>query len=945
MNLRFTSLRAMFAQHGANRLTAAVALAFALAATGAGNAMAAPATAASAPDAASASYTAGSQVTVRPGQSLNDVAIAVTQSHDRATLARASRALFDANPSAFMSHDPSRMRLGAVLTVPALDATGAPASDVAAASAPAATSAAAAAPAATTTTAAAAAVAATGAASGVAQVNAAAASAASAASAAAHAAAPATPAVSGAASGAAETGAAASASSVAAGGGAAASTPVAGSQAAASPASGTHEWTGSIQPSASEPVGGASAPVSGAAGTQTASQPRVQVSSLQQLLALKNRVLMELQKHGIGGTSAASGTAPNNGAQPMAGASPAASVPGHGGATVAASPTVAGLSQNELSIAAAVGAALVVLLAALRMRRRRRQNAEDEAALASDEAAASARLADSQNVAPSHDETPVRSVSDQVNDDAAVQHAAARAAAEREAAEGEAAARESAERVAAEREAELRREAAAKAEVEREAAAKAEREREAAAKAEADRHAAANADAEREAAAKAELERESAAKAEAEHEVAAKAEADRHAAANADAEHEAAAKAEAERLAATRAAAENTAAEREAAGHLAEPAQEPGSSQHGDVWHERPAALEAIEPTQSPAAIEPLPTAHHEQFDGATTAASLAAAAELGAEALPLTSLEPLNEADPEAGPSHSLQWDDEVPSEPSTESQTYPHTPVPVLDFTPHHVEPRAAEPFAQPYTDASAHPVPDTSAPAVPLTHLDQPQHQDLAHGEPFYQPTHEPPHHAATVTSDITPLPEPIPVAQAEPAVSAPTEFPRDAVDAFGSLDMPLPPRIETDADNVHAPVSLTTQPVVSPETTAQQAVAPHDPDDFPHIADEIDAGTAGHAAVAGLGAGRFGAAGFGAAGFGALKLDFDLELPPSPAQPLPVFTTADLGRIARNKLDLAAEYIELGDLSGARALINEVIEANDPATRTEARALLSTLAPLS
>ncbi|HZZ13470.1 MAG TPA: FimV/HubP family polar landmark protein, partial [Paraburkholderia sp.] len=93
------------------------------------------------------------------------------------------------------------------------------------------------------------------------------------------------------------------------------------------------------------------------------------------------------------------------------------------------------------------------------------------------------------------------------------------------------------------------------------------------------------------------------------------------------------------------------------------------------------------------------------------------------------------------------------------------------------------------------------------------------------------------------------------------------------------------------------------------------------------------------------GGFGATGLGAAGFGALKLDFDLELPPGPSQPLPVFTQADLARIARNKLELASEYIDLGDLAGARALINEVIEANDPATRTEARALLSTLAPLS
>jgi FimV-like protein len=154
------------------------------------------------------------------------------------------------------------------------------------------------------------------------------------------------------------------------------------------------------------------------------------------------------------------------------------------------------------------------------------------------------------------------------------------------------------------------------------------------------------------------------------------------------------------------------------------------------------------------------------------------------------------------------------------------------------------------------------------------------------------------------------------------------------------MPLPPRAESSAETVHAPESLSSQPVASPETTARQAVPPPGPDEAPHAADEIAAGTAGRAAVAGLGAGNL-----GAAGFGALKLDFDLELPPGPAQPLPAFTPADLARIARNKLDLAAEYIDLGDLAGARTLINEVIEANDPATRNDARALLSTLAPLS
>ncbi|KAB0684963.1 pilus assembly protein FimV, partial [Burkholderia territorii] len=64
-------------------------------------------------------------VTVQPGQSLNDLAKAATQSHDPAVLARAGRALFDANPQAFMKRDPSRLKVGATLTVPALDATGA----------------------------------------------------------------------------------------------------------------------------------------------------------------------------------------------------------------------------------------------------------------------------------------------------------------------------------------------------------------------------------------------------------------------------------------------------------------------------------------------------------------------------------------------------------------------------------------------------------------------------------------------------------------------------------------------------------------------------------------------------------------------------------------------------------------------------------------------------
>ncbi|MDE1004058.1 MAG: fimbrial protein FimV [Paraburkholderia fungorum] len=857
MNLRFSSLRAMFMHQGTGRLTAAAALALALAGAGMSSAMAAPGDAASAPEGASVSYAAGSQYTVRPGQSLNDVAIAVTQSRDKGTLARASRALFDANPNAFMSHDPSRMRVGALLTIPALDASGA-----LAASAPVAGSASAAPSAAPVTSAsapnAAAAGAVVGAASGVAQVNAAAASAASAA---ARAAAPATAAVSEAGSSTVGASPVAPGSSTAAGTVPAA--PAAGSQAAAAlPGSGAHVWSGAIQPSASEAAEGASAATAATPATaaaQSASQPRAQVSSLQQLLALKNRVLMELQKHGIGGSPAAPVKPSTNAVQPAIGASSAAAV-SSSGAVPASTSNDTGISQTNLSIAAAIGAALVVLLAAFRMRRRKRVAvAATEGTLAADAAAAAARAAELQEAGSTHEPTPVPEASD-AGGEAAEGYAVTLTPADREAAEGDAAARETAERVAAERAAEIR------AAAEREAA---ERER-------------------------------------AEH---------------AAAEQAATVRADQERATAEREAAEQAAAEHEAVArplHTDLPAQDPNASQH--VLQESHPAPNPIEPdeqrnpeftsaAQGGPTAEPLPAAHHENLDGATTAASLAAAAELGADALPRTPLEPVNETFPEEVPPHRLQWDDEPASSvPQAEPKNdvpadSPHlldTPAPVIDFTQQQIEPHTTSPF-----------------------------------GNPLVEPQPQPTQPAETATPHEASHAEPAPVAQVPPVLSVPTEFPRDAVDAFSSLDMPLPPRIELPDAALSTPESLATQPVASPESTAQQALAPHDPDDAPHAADEISAGTAGHAAVAGL----------GAVGFGALKLDFDLELPPSPAQPLPVFTSADLTRIARNKLDLAAEYIDLGDLSGARVLINEVIEANDPATRTEARALLSTLAPLS
>ncbi|KVX78930.1 FimV/HubP family polar landmark protein [Burkholderia ubonensis] len=299
-----------------SRLSRAVSGVLAILALGA----VAPAWAAGASDTAATAAGAAAPltITVQPGQSLNDIAIAATQSHDPGVIARAGRALFDANPQAFMKRDPSRLKLGAALTVPALDATGAAiASGASAASVTTAASA--------------------GAASAPHPASA------------AHAAsavqgAPAASAVHPAQTSDAHAAAATAGASAAVGESAAhgASGPGAEPAAQQAGASGPHVWSGSIQAapsSASEAVapstpgvpaaGSHAAP--GAAPVAAASQARP--SSLQQLLALKNRVLMELQKHGIGKPAATGAAADAERPQAPSAPRPAA---GDAGASAAA---------------------------------------------------------------------------------------------------------------------------------------------------------------------------------------------------------------------------------------------------------------------------------------------------------------------------------------------------------------------------------------------------------------------------------------------------------------------------------------------------------------------------------------------------------------------------------------------------------------------------------
>lgn len=713
-------------------------------------------------------------VTVQPGQSLNDIAIAATQSHDPAVLARAGRALFDANPQAFMKRDPSRLKVGATLTVPALDASGA--AVAAGASAPAAASAAASA----------------AAASGAAAAAQHAASAAHGASAPAAAAPIQHPAASGVAHGAsAPAGAsfvAPSSDAAVARGASAADT--ASAAAAAAGASGPHMWSGTIQPAPSsasdataqssqyaQPTSGAHAPA-GAAPAAAASQPRP--SSLQQLLALKNRVLMELQKHGIGkpaATTAPVAPAPTAPVTPRApddaGASSAAAASGADAASGTAASAVSPAAPSEQASAPVVatppanrgepidwrpaalaGAAVVVLAGGLVWRKRRKhRHAEAVAAGSADDASPSAEQA-----LPIEPETPVsRDVVSDVNF-AAVASAAAEAVAPTNevASTPEAAKPEASNREASNREA-------------------------------------------------------------------AKPEATNLEAANPEASNPEASN----REAANREAASREAASREAANR---------------------------EPTSSEATNRE--------------------AAEPQASNLEAANPEPKNPLDDRPQPS-SFTLEPVHP----TDGAPLPHDAKPAFD-----AEPTAPLASSVPVADAAASSTTD--------------------------------PQHAALMQNAIT---------------------------ALGSLDMPLPPRAagETpsssdDAEATHIATNGRTapRPPVGANDTSTEHRADHEDelewdDDAPHA--DTSARPAAPSPLSPL----------GGAQFGALNLDFDLDLPSAPGAELPALTPEELARIARNKLDLAAEYVELGDLSGARTLLQEVVDANDAATRDDARAMLAKL----
>lgn len=340
--------------------------------------------------------------------------------------------------------------------------------------------------------------------------------------------------------------------------------------------------------------------------------------------------------------------------------------------------------------------------------------------------------------------------------------------------------------------------------------------------------------------------------------------------------------------------------------------------------------------------------------------------------------------------PDNPLYATDEAPGE---DVSALPGTPVleqvpshsagaqqALADHEPHAGDAARDEALRLPSGEASAAVDTDTFAHEAEPPASEQPSEPELAANVPAEDVT---PTDERAVTEEPATLSEAAEAkAESEPLRTPDTEhppsqprFPAEAIAALSELDMGLPPRVESPAVTGSAiepepqaePTELPHQTHQTDETdqttstplygTAQRETLPHSPvaqreadglpsdESAPHPSEvKPTAAPSAAPAVAGLGAARF----------GPLNLAFDLNLSsnghtPAPAPtaltPPAMFTAEEMATIARNKLELAVEYVALGDVGGARTLIHEVIESNDSGTREQAHALLATLAPLS
>ncbi len=839
------------------------------------SAAAAPAWATGAGEKAAPAGQAPHAITVQPGQSLNDIAAAVTQSRDPTVLANAGRALFDANQQAFMKRDPSRLRLGATLTVPPLNASGAAIVHGASASAAgSAAHAATSAPAVSGTHVAPASHAASPApAVSGAQVAPAphAASPAPAVSGAQvapapHAASPAlavsgahaAPAVHAASPALGVSGAqvapathaapsAAGASGVQAAPAAHAgpatdagmpakatpSTPVGVSAAQAVPAEGgeggPHVWSGAIQsaPVAGSDAGvpsapaGVPAPVNHASPAPAAAAPQPRPSSLQQLLALKNRVLMELQKHGIGkapaagpgagGRSQADAPAPRPGAAVTAAASAASGVPASGGATgtaqaarpaarpaaSAAAPSLAAIaSQIDWRAVGGAGGVLAALLAGWAWRRRRQARRADQVEGQEAEAAAPSSASGAEplpTVAPEMSSQPEASGARDASIARAPVTAAKRAAAG----------------VATE------------------------------------------------------------------------------------------------------------AADAFAAQSAADPVPVPAREAAFVSVQQRPTQPEVEQPKAAQTKVE--------QTKVEQTKAEQTKAGQTKAEQTKVEQTK-VEQAKVEQAKAEQTKVEQAKAEQTKVEQTKVEQPRAERLEMEQPRIEqPRVEQPKPEQQQDKQQQ---------------DEQQVMEI-HNEPLVQGA-----------IDDAPAGQ----SSAPSAADAQQAFPHDAIEALDSLDMPLPPRTASEPSAMESDASVSGALSID-EKNATNGLASSHPPVAGHESASLHDGEQEGGPLDDDGIRPFTGNGDGAANrpsvlpplggaqFGVLKLDFDLDLPSVPGAVLPAFTSAELAKIARNKLDLASEYVELGDLSGARTLLQEVLDANDAGTRDDARALMTKLADAS
>ncbi|MBN3783283.1 hypothetical protein G3O06_38065 [Burkholderia sp. Ac-20345] len=285
------------------------------------------------------------------------------------------------------------------------------------------------------------------------------------------------------------------------------------------------------------------------------------------------------------------------------------------------------------------------------------------------------------------------------------------------------------------------------------------------------------------------------------------------------------------------------------------------------------------------------------------------------------------------------------------------------------------AAEPVEPPDTDVS--PASDVAKPhveqpevptahaavppvseAAPVSHDAEPiekvaaETQAETQAEEPVETSPETPNEASVETRVAMSVETPVETPAAPAATEQHAALMQNAISALSSLDMPLPPRtpdepsLAVDELATQAGQSDIDKIATNGQAARRLPIGAIDPaPEHPAEQDDEFDWDPDAATPAGQSGSPFATSSLpplGGAQFGALKLDFDLDLPSAPGAALPALTPDELARIARNKLDLAAEYVELGDLSGARTLLQEVVDANDAATRDDARALLAKLA---